>query len=147
MPGGAPKRKPRSAPGRNLPRYSFASHGLPSNTRLNGVCVARRNCQRRTPPAKACAHGWSAPAPSFYLCRRNLPARWPSPHTCKNLTVTDWPEITQVARVAGAERMDLRYSEGGEAFHSGVRVFLWHLAWASWVPQSDFRAAVSPIPL
>jgi len=37
-------------------------------------------------------------------------------------------EITQVARVAGAERMDLFYSEGGGGFHSGVRVFLKHLA-------------------
>ena len=41
----------------------------------------------------------------------------------------DRSEITQVARVAGAERMDLLYSEGGgELFHSGVRVFLRHLA-------------------
>ena len=35
-----------------------------------------------------------------------------------------WSEITQVARVAGAERMDLLYSEGDGEFHSGVRVFL-----------------------
>ena len=39
-----------------------------------------------------------------------------------------WSEITQVARVAGAERMDLLYSEGGGEFHSGVQVFLRHLA-------------------
>ena len=39
-----------------------------------------------------------------------------------------WSEITQAARVAGAERMDLLYSEGGGEFHSGVRVFLRHLA-------------------
>ena len=36
--------------------------------------------------------------------------------------------ITQVARVAGAGWMDLLYSEGGGEFHSGVRVFLRHLA-------------------
>ena len=36
--------------------------------------------------------------------------------------------FTQVARVAGAERMDLFYSEGGGEFHSGVRVFPKHLA-------------------
>ncbi len=35
-----------------------------------------------------------------------------------------WSEITQVARVAGAEQMDLLYSEGGGEFHSAVRVFL-----------------------
>ena len=35
-----------------------------------------------------------------------------------------WSEITQVARVVGAEQMDLLYSEGGGEFHSGVRVFL-----------------------
>jgi hypothetical protein len=35
-----------------------------------------------------------------------------------------WSEITQVARVAGAERMDLLYSEGDGEFHSDVRVFL-----------------------
>ena len=40
----------------------------------------------------------------------------------------DRSEITQVARVAGAGRMDLSYSEGGGEFHSGVRVFLRHLA-------------------
>jgi hypothetical protein len=39
-----------------------------------------------------------------------------------------WSEITQVARVAGAERMDLLYSEGGGEFHLGVQVFLRHLA-------------------
>jgi len=39
-----------------------------------------------------------------------------------------WSEITQAARVAGAERMDLLYSEGGGEFHSGVRVFLRPLA-------------------
>ena len=37
-------------------------------------------------------------------------------------------EVTQLARVAGAERMDLLYSEGGGEFHSDVRVFLRHLA-------------------
>ena len=39
-----------------------------------------------------------------------------------------WSEITQAARVAGAERMDLLYSEGGGEFHSGGQVFLRHLA-------------------
>ena len=37
-------------------------------------------------------------------------------------------ETTQVSLMAGAERMDLLYSEGGGEFHSGVRVFLRHLA-------------------
>lgn len=37
-------------------------------------------------------------------------------------------EITQVARVVGAERMDLRYLEGCGTLHSGVRVFLRRLA-------------------
>ena len=37
-------------------------------------------------------------------------------------------DITQVGRKAGAERMDLLYLEGGEEFHSAVRVFLRHLA-------------------
>lgn len=37
-------------------------------------------------------------------------------------------EVTHVARVAGAERMDLLYSEGGGEFRSGARVFLKHLA-------------------
>ena len=60
MPGGATKRKPRSAPGRNLPRYSFASHGLASNTRLNGVCVARRN--RVNPPFMTTSRSRASPA-------------------------------------------------------------------------------------
>ena len=37
-------------------------------------------------------------------------------------------DITQVGRKAGVERMDLLYLEGGEEFHSAVRVFLRHLA-------------------
>jgi hypothetical protein len=36
----------------------------------------------------------------------------------------DRSEVIQVSRAAGAERMDLRYSEEGGAFHFDFQVFL-----------------------
>src|SRR6185503_13341512 len=60
MPGDARNHKPLAAPDRDLPRYSFTSHGLTSNTRLNGVCVARRN--RVSPPFMTTSSSRASPA-------------------------------------------------------------------------------------